>query len=216
MSKPEQVALFSTQDYSVVKDGWCSDDWETPPQVARYMAQIALRRTEGAGSENLRWLEPSAGKGNIAQYLPNGTVCVESNPLRHLVGAVPYQKWICGDFLAYAASGRAGKFDMIVGNPPFSLGCEFIAACAGLLTDNGRILFLLPTDYFQASGRAKAFRRSGLCITHKWEIVGRVGYEQEGIACDGRQCNDSVFELRLSSFWEGNISLADPYGRLSK
>ena len=201
-----QEKLFEVDEYNVVPDDWRSDDWETPVQIARFMGGLVK-------PDEKIIVEPSAGRGNIARFLPNGTTCVELNPIRHLAGAVPHQNWLCGDFLAMCDRGEFDcNVDLVIGNPPFSLINEFISAAAKAIHPAGRILLLLPTECFQAQSRAKGLIKSGLHISRKLEIVDRVGYEQEGIVRNERQCYDSIFELRLSG--KPAVEIVDPYGKL--
>lgn len=202
-----QVSLFEVEDYTIIPDGWCGDDWETPPQVAIAIAEIV----KGYG-EGLRILEPAAGRGAIAKYLPANTTCIEINPIRHMAGAISNQNWICGNFLLLAETFN--PFDVIVGNPPFSLAVKFLEVGAKIINRDGRILFLLPSDFFQPQARAKAFSLVGLSIVRQFPIVGRVGYDQEGIIHNERQCSDSIFEMRLSKYWSPAIQPIDPYRRL--
>lgn len=128
-------------------------------------------------------------------------------------------EWACGNFLEYAARDwqalNLPYLDVIIGNPPFSLGCEFLAASANIIRESGRILFLLPTEYFQAQGRAEAFAKTGLVISAQWQVAGRVGFLRDGKEYRGRQCGDSVFEFSHSSWKPAAIQIVDPYGRLA-
>ena len=208
-----QSTLFATKEYAAsttTEETWCADDWETPPEVAAVIASLITDDEE-------RIIEPSAGRGAIAKLLPSdrSVTCVEINPLRHMVGAATHQEWLCTDFISYAKHDAYGfGADLIIGNPPFSLGMEFLAAAASILKPDGRILFLLPTEFFQATCRAQPFKESGLVISHQWQIAGRVAFVKEGVVHKGRQCSDSIFEFRHASAAAAAIELIDPYGRL--
>ena len=204
----EQATLFNTEEHSTIHKGWHPDKWETPEPVARFMASLLLPHER-------RILEPSAGRGAIAQHLPDFTTCIELDPVRHQEGAVPHQNWMCGDFLSYAKNAPK-RFDVVIGNPPFSRGMEFIFAAAKVRKMDGRILYLLPTEFFQSQERAVQFLDSGLVITSQWQIAGRIGFEQEGVIHNGRQCYDTVFEFRSGQYYEPKVNLVDPYERLSR
>jgi adenine-specific DNA-methyltransferase len=73
----------------------------TPPAVVS--AMLALRRRAGSV------LEPSCGDGAFLRQLP-GATAVEFDPRFAPPGAH------VGDFFAWEAPGR---FDTIIGNPPF-------------------------------------------------------------------------------------------------
>lgn len=221
---PQQNSLFPPEIKPTVQDDWCADDWETPDQVAKFMASLLTR-------DDYLVVEPSAGTGQIAKYLPNTTICTDVNRPRCEAGATiaphcywacadwldpdvidsviaPYYYWLCGDGLVLGEGG----IDCIIGNPPFSLGIEFLAVSAQRLADKGRILFLLPSEYFQSQARAIALQKTGLVITHQWAIAGRVGYLKQGEVFNQRQCYDSVFEFKLNG--TPAIEIVDPYGKL--
>lgn len=215
-----QTEIFNAQTYSNLPntDDWSSDDWETPPEVARFMSSLVQ-------SSELLIMEPAAGTGAIAQHLPNGTTCVELNPIRHMAGMVPYQKWLCENFLDYAENlceywhetgetNNTRGFHLIIGNPPFSFGMEFLQSAFTILRDEGRILFLLPSEFFQSQARAAALKDIGLCITRQWSIAGRVGFIKQGKVCNQRQCYDSVFELRDARHFKAAVEIVDPYNKL--
>lgn len=177
----------------------CSDDWETPDRIARFMGSLVK-------STDLQILEPAAGTGQIAQYLPEMTLCIEINPLRFEIGAARHsdQDWMRADFLAssipeFLKVRDRYPFDLIITNPPFSLAIEFIERSLSLLNpanSDARLLFLLPTDFFQSGGRNATFQKMNAHIHHKYEIVNRVAYLKNGIPKDDRQIYDAVYDIR--------------------
>lgn len=210
--------LFDLTEYETPAPSgdWCADNWETPNQVAAFIGSLVR-------PDEQKIIEPSAGTGAIAQHLPNGTTCIELDPLRHLAGAVPTQDWLCDDFIEWVVDYMVGVedfpdsfplFDLVIGNPPFSLGTEFLDASYQLIKKTGRILFLLPTQYFQSQERAAMLRTTGLVISRQWAIAGRVGYLKGGKVCNQRQCYDSVFEFRCIGTAEEAIAIVDPYNKL--
>lgn len=98
-------------------------------------------------------LEPSAGQGGIADYMPKDqTTCVEISPLHCAVLKAKGFDVVEADFLPWAMG--APKFDAIVMNPPYSEGraklhTEYAAA---LVKPGGRLVSILP-----ASMRGKDF-----------------------------------------------------------
>jgi hypothetical protein len=173
------------------EDWLTSDDWETPDHIARLMADLVF--------PDERCLEPSAGGGQIAQYLPTGSDCVEISPRRVERGKVlaPDQNWFCADFFQFAKEQR-GQYDCIITNPPFSKGVEFIATCLELLSTSkvARLILLLPCDYFQAQKRAELFGRLPAHISEALPIVGRVAYLKNGVPVSGRQIYDTVYLIQ--------------------
>ena len=123
-----------------------TDYFATPEPVGFKMAEwLGLRGGESS-------LEPSAGHGAIARWLPeitNRTVIEPSNVLRaRLAMAMDAGKdrIIDGTFENHAI---VNKYDGIAMNPPFGVGgktaIEHLAKAAGHLRDGGRIVALIPT-----------------------------------------------------------------------
>lgn len=122
------------------------DYFATPEPVGYKMAEwLGLRGGESA-------LEPSAGHGAIARWLPeitNRTVIEPSNVLRaRLAMAMDASKdrIIDNTFENHAV---VNKYDGIAMNPPFGVGgktaIEHLAKAATHLRDGGRIVALIPT-----------------------------------------------------------------------
>lgn len=210
------MELFDPRGYEAPSEDWSPDDWETPPEVAKFMGSLV---TEGERSI----IEPSAGTGSIVRCLPRdrAVICYELNFSRlekgHRENSDGSREWRHADFLeASLALGRyLDGVDLVIGNPPFSLGMEFLKASARCLSKknpNARTLFLLPTEYFQSQARARLLRESGLVITKQWQIAGRVGFLKNGKPENKRQCYDSVFEFKRAG--RPAVELVDVYMRL--
>lgn len=98
-------------------------------------------------------LEPSAGNGNIIQALRDkgykNTIdaielrAEEANNLATLADDV-----IIGNFLEL---NNSDKWNVIIGNPPYSLAQEFIDKSLEVLAPGGRLIFLLRTNFFRES-----------------------------------------------------------------
>jgi hypothetical protein len=185
------------------KNTWeTSDDWETPDDLAQRIA--AMVRADDAFI-----IEPSAGTGNIAKYLPKGTLCIEQNSCRCSIGAETYSQhqWMLGDFLDTnhthmwwpswpdSKSTRTHCIpDLVIGNPPFSLWTEFLVHA--LEIGSSRVLFIGPCDQFH---KPTVWKKLGpwadriKVIPHP--ILGRVSYLKDGVPVQGRQVYDSIFEV---------------------
>ena len=99
-------------------------------------------------------LEPSAGQGGIADYLPAGSMLVEVSALHcEILKEKGHSNVVQGDFLNISL----GKFDRIVMNPPFSDGRwqAHVEHAAGMLADCGVLVAIVPSsanEKFKISG----------------------------------------------------------------
>jgi hypothetical protein len=185
----QQLALFPE-----VEPEWTSDDWQTPNEIASLMAKLVKPSDRFI-------LEPAAGKGQIAKYLPFGTFCVEINEQRFVSGYknTLHCHWLNSNFFDEYYLCHVG-YDLIISNPPFSKCVEFVERSLCLLNpDNpeSRILFLLPLDWNCSKERGNAWRKLNAHIHHIHQIMGRVAYlDASGVPQTKRQCVDAVFEIR--------------------
>lgn len=117
--------------------------YPTPEQLAQQAVELA-----GIGEHD--WcLEPSAGTGGLADFLPKDrTICVEISSLHCEVLRAKGHKVEPGDFLAWAESERSigQRFNRIVMNPPFADGRwkEHLRAAMTLLDFGGVLVAILP------------------------------------------------------------------------
>lgn len=113
--------------------------YPTPERLAR----IAVELADIGDSHTV--LEPSAGTGGLADLLPKDrTTCVEISGLHckvleakgHLAEQADFMHW------------RAGSFNRIVMNPPFSEGRwkAHTEHAASMLRDRGRLVAVLPAS----------------------------------------------------------------------
>ncbi len=123
--------------------------YPTPENLASRAVELAM---EGA-DESDRWLEPSAGLGGLAdplaQFVPKEQIqLVEVSDLHcKVLESKGFSQVYNGDFIAYAQ--QAGQtFNRILMNPPYSEGRwqDHVGAAAQLLTQNGRIIAILPAS----------------------------------------------------------------------
>ena len=102
-------------------------------------------------------LEPSAGNGNIIKALRDRNITgisIEAMELREeerenleaLADVVTI-----GDFLK--DDTEYIEYDLIIGNPPYSLAQEFIDRSLELLAPGGRLIFLLRTNFLESKKR---------------------------------------------------------------
>ena len=109
-------------------------------------------------------LEPSAGNGNIVNvlkkyYNKNITSCElrkeEINNLQNISDEVIIDDFLIHDF-------KDQKFDIIIGNPPYSLAIEFVKKCLNLLEDKGVLIFLLRTAFLESKSRYEFWQQNPL------------------------------------------------------
>lgn len=115
--------------------------YPTPQAVAEFAVSVAeIDDHHGV-------LEPSAGIGGLADYLPKlQTTCVEISPLHCQVLEAKGFKVVKADFLKWAPGQPAA--DRIVMNPPFSEGRwqAHLQAAADMLKPDGRLVAILPSS----------------------------------------------------------------------
>jgi hypothetical protein len=189
----KQVDLFKGLG---VEAEFTSDDWETPDSVAKAIASLVL-------PSDFDILEPAAGRGQIAKYLPRDRRVtlneIKVNRFDELCQIeVPGVEW---EFRNYDFLGKEccqKSQDLVIGNPPFSLWAEFLARSLDCLNarEAARVLFLLPGDFSSSVSNAKALGDLDCHISHRYKIIGRVGYLKEGQQFKQRQVYDCVFEFR--------------------
>lgn len=117
-------------------------------------------------------LEPSAGNGNIIRALrergySNRIDAVEIRPeerehLEALADGIVF-----GDFIEYEPETL---YDVIIGNPPYSMAQEFVDKSLSLLAPGGLLIFLLRTAFLESEKRFawwQDHQLSGLYTLHK-------------------------------------------------
>lgn len=115
--------------------------YPTPQRLAAVAAKLA------EVEESHQCLEPSAGLGALAEFLPRErTLCVEVSELHCKVLEAKGYDALQKDFLDFD-DGR--RFDRILMNPPFSQGraAAHLEHAANLLAPGGRIVAILPASF---------------------------------------------------------------------
>lgn len=109
-------------------------------------------------------LEPSAGNGNISKIIK------EKYPKKELTSMEIREeeynnltqvsdKVIIGNFLENEIKY---KYDIVIGNPPYSLAKEFVEKCIDSLNDEGVLIFLLRTAFLESKSRYEFWQRNPL------------------------------------------------------
>lgn len=93
-------------------------------------------------------LEPSAGQGGIAQFLPKeSTTCIEISDVHCNILRAKGFETVQADFIPWAKTAKT--FDRIVMNPPYSQGRAqlHLETAASLLKPGGRLVAILPASF---------------------------------------------------------------------
>lgn len=136
---PPRAAISEVVASGCLPDQKAHQYYPTPESLAVAaveMAQIGPHDT---------CLEPSAGTGGLADFLPQDrTVCIEISKLHCQVLAAKGYRVECADFL----TATCAPVDRIVMNPPFSEGRwqAHLEHAAGLLASGGRLVAILPAS----------------------------------------------------------------------
>lgn len=169
------------------------DFFPTPEPLALRMAE-ALDLQKG-----MTVLEPSAGKGNLADAVRtvNSEVeihVVEISPkLRAILEAKGYH--LAGqDFTAFAGEqDRESRYDRVIMNPPFSVGqdADHVQRAYALLKPGGRLVAITGEGiFFRGDKKATAFR--------EWfDEVGGQSEKLEGAFLDKREVKTTGVNSRL-------------------
>ncbi|CAM3451302.1 class I SAM-dependent methyltransferase [Klebsiella variicola] len=116
--------------------------YPTPSRLAQVAVDLA-----DIGEEH-KCLEPSAGQGGLAQYMPvNRTLCVDISKLHCKVLQAKGFDVHQADFISWSESSNLPQFDRVVMNPPFSEGRAkaHVEAAANMVKCGGRLVAILPS-----------------------------------------------------------------------
>jgi hypothetical protein len=116
--------------------------YPTPENLAKRAMELA-----DIGERHL-CLEPSAGTGGLAKFMPKDrTRCVEVSAMHASILTGMGFGVTCGDFLEWSSKPGHPMFDRIVMNPPFSEGrwTAHVESAAAMVKDGGRLVAILPT-----------------------------------------------------------------------
>lgn len=154
MAGPQQNIAIWEFDYEpgnvldeIIASGCIPDQqshqyYPTPDNLAE-LAESILE----IGPEH-KCLEPSAGQGGLAKYMPaDRTTCVEISKLHCTVLEAKGFNVQQADFIAWADTVKYPIFDRVLMNPPFSEGrwLAHVEAAASLVQKGGRLVAILPS-----------------------------------------------------------------------
>lgn len=109
-------------------------------------------------------LEPSAGNGNICRvvkkYYPNKRVTALEIREEELENLTQYSdEVIIGDYLQIDTDS---KYNIIIGNPPYSMAIEFVNKSLELLEEDGVLILLLRTAFLESKSRYRFWQENPL------------------------------------------------------
>lgn len=133
--------------------------------------KMAIKAVEMADiKQGDKCLEPSAGIGNIAKFMPSDVHCIELSSMRAKILKEKGYSVECTDFLKFN-----DKYDVVVMNPPFSQGrwLLHIEHAVKLLNEAGRVVSILP-----ASAKGKTIVEG---YKHTWSDTFVSEFERTGI-----------------------------------
>ncbi len=108
-------------------------------------------------------LEPSAGNGNIIKALNKQNIDCEIHAVeireeeKSNLNKLSKKVFIC-DFLQEYNNDE--KYDVIIGNPPFSNAIDFTEKCLKMLKEDGKLIFLLRTSFLESKKRKEFWQKN--------------------------------------------------------
>lgn len=117
--------------------------YPTPENLAQMAVELA-----NIGEADI-CLEPSAGTGGLAKFMPvDRTRCVEISTMHANILSAQGFAVACDDFLVWSSLPGHPLFDRVVMNPPFSEGRwnAHVESAAGMVKAGGRLVAILPTS----------------------------------------------------------------------
>lgn len=109
-------------------------------------------------------LEPSAGNGNIIKALRDNDIYnhitaieIRAEERQHLSSLS--DEVIITDFMKFK---KDKEYNVIIGNPPYTLAKEFINKCFEIANENTVIIMLLRTAFLESKGRFEFWQKHPL------------------------------------------------------
>lgn len=109
-------------------------------------------------------LEPSAGNGNVVKAIRNKACGGYITSIEIREEEIDKLKMISdnviiGDFFELKIDK---KFDIIIGNPPYSCAKDFIEKSLKMLNDDGKLIMLLRTAFLESKSRYEFWQKNKL------------------------------------------------------
>lgn len=133
-----------------------ASDWYPTSYETALGTLYMLQELLGVGLvDSLRILDPGAGNGvwgRAARELwPDAFIVGIELDTQHTPDPA-YNMWSPTDFLLYEQDG--GFFDLVIGNPPYSLAEQFIRNSLEVMERGGDLFFLLRLEFLASQRRA--------------------------------------------------------------
>lgn len=157
--------LFASQPDKKYAPRRAADYYPTPQPVVRSCLRTlnergglinVLRgsaiRIHDAGADSGIWGVEAADLCADLRGTHEGIALCGSEIRREVPRPDRYDDWYEGDYLTHT-----GRYNLIVGNPPFSLALQFVQHSLALLDGDGICAFLLPLNFLSSQSRLPLF-----------------------------------------------------------
>ena len=161
------------------------DYYPTPIELCR--AAIGLLNPEYVYPREV--LDPGAGDGVWGQairdkWVRSNITGVEIQP--QFTITPDYDRWFTQDYLTF----NEGRYNLIVGNPPYHLASKFIEHSYNMLKGDGYLMFLLRLAFLESKKRyTKFFSDEKLRPKHVFTSVRRISFTND------RKTDNTAFAL---------------------
>lgn len=157
------------------------DHYPTQPAVCEFALRLLPRPSPFA-----RILDPGSGYGpwaRAARLVWDGTPLILHGidiAIAPTGGLGLYNAWWRDDFLLWSKRQPPSTYDYVIGNPPFAQAEAFVWSALRLLKPTGHLLYLLPSEFIGAAGRAKGLfaerpYRHEFQLTRRLDFIGGSG-----------------------------------------
>ena len=172
----------------------------TPEHVAQFLQKI-LQDYDMNPLVGQKIIDLGAGHGALTKVLPAGSLAVEILENRYRKGKdrAPHAVWVNEDvfsssFYKRFVKGSFHSYDFIVSNPDFEVALRTIYIASLLLKKGGKMFFLLPSDFFEASpARTRVYKILNCSIEKEYKLGHLAFYEDNRNA--QKLSTDSIFVL---------------------
>lgn len=135
------------------------------------LAEIAFVLANEGSNDDMKWAEPSAGNGALADLMPRDrTTCFEISSVRCSILRAKGYSVVEGDFLS-TSDLYEGKFARVLANPPFSQGRSLahLDAASRIVESRGVLVMILPAS----------LRNQTLLPESEWDVDWSDVYENQ-------------------------------------